>query len=251
MEVHHHSHKPKNWREYITEFVMLFAAVTLGFFAENLREHQVIENHKTQNLMSMINNLRQDSIEIESRIAEYKDAIKHFEIMKDLSLAFNQNKLTEAEYIDSVVDKYLNSKFGIGLFINNASYKNTISSGDLSYIQNNETKSLIAQYYEALYGKLLVNNKVLDEELNEFLNKTFIFGFLEKLDQKLDGQSRSYTNQLEDFKSIPAFKKLLTAPEFRMVVNKFEGRCGYYLYVMETAKELNNKLLLQLTKKEF
>jgi hypothetical protein len=41
MEVHHHSHHPKKWKEYITEFLMLFLAVTLGFFAENLREHYV------------------------------------------------------------------------------------------------------------------------------------------------------------------------------------------------------------------
>jgi hypothetical protein len=64
MEVHHHSHHPKKWKEYITEFVMLFAAVTLGFFAENIREHQVIENHKNQNLIAMIDDLKQDSIEI-------------------------------------------------------------------------------------------------------------------------------------------------------------------------------------------
>ena len=30
MEVHHHSHHPKKWKEYVTEFIMLFAAVTLG-----------------------------------------------------------------------------------------------------------------------------------------------------------------------------------------------------------------------------
>jgi len=44
MEVHHSHHSGghrKNWKEYITEFIMLFAAVTLGFFAENLREHQI------------------------------------------------------------------------------------------------------------------------------------------------------------------------------------------------------------------
>ena len=49
MEVHHHSHKPKNWKEYITEFIMLFAAVTLGFLAENLREHQIIHHRIEQN----------------------------------------------------------------------------------------------------------------------------------------------------------------------------------------------------------
>jgi hypothetical protein len=29
---------PRNWKEYGMEFLMLFAAVTLGFFAENQRE---------------------------------------------------------------------------------------------------------------------------------------------------------------------------------------------------------------------
>ena len=40
MEVHHHAghHGPKKWKEYITEFLMLFLAVTLGFLAENIRE---------------------------------------------------------------------------------------------------------------------------------------------------------------------------------------------------------------------
>ena len=45
----------------------------------------------------------------------------------------------ENEYIDSVVNKYLTTRFGVGLFINNASYKNSISTGNLSYIQNNES----------------------------------------------------------------------------------------------------------------
>jgi hypothetical protein len=42
MEVHHHPdlhHKPKPWKEYFLEFLMIFLAVTLGFFAENIREH--------------------------------------------------------------------------------------------------------------------------------------------------------------------------------------------------------------------
>jgi len=40
MEVHHHPKAgPKKFKEYFFEFLMLFLAVTLGFFAENLREH--------------------------------------------------------------------------------------------------------------------------------------------------------------------------------------------------------------------
>ena len=47
MEVHHPHHPThkKKWSEYLVEFFMLFTAVTLGFFAENVREHQ-IEKHR-------------------------------------------------------------------------------------------------------------------------------------------------------------------------------------------------------------
>ncbi len=251
MEVHHHSHQPKNWKEYITEFIMLFAAVTLGFLAENIREHQIIEKHKVQNLTAMIDDLKQDSVEIEKRIKEYSNTLVQFELLKDVSLAYSQNKMNEQTYIDSVVNIYLEAKYGIALFINNASYKNTISSGNLSYIKSNKTKMLIAQYYEALYGKLLVNNKILDDDVNEFMSKSFTFGYMAAKEKKAEFQSRSNNTQLEDFKTIPAFKKLITAPEFRINVNKIEGRCGYYLFVMKTAQELNKNLLDQLNKKEF
>jgi len=42
MEVHAHSHTPrKKWTHYFWEFLMLFLAVTLGFFVENKREHYI------------------------------------------------------------------------------------------------------------------------------------------------------------------------------------------------------------------
>ncbi len=39
MEVHHHpTVEKKNFKEYFLEFLMIFLAVTPGFFAENVRE---------------------------------------------------------------------------------------------------------------------------------------------------------------------------------------------------------------------
>lgn len=251
MEVHHHSHHPKKLKEYITEFIMLFAAVTLGFFAENVREHQVIENHKNQNLITMIDDLKQDSLEIENRITEYNNSLVQFEIIKDLSYAHSQKMINEDQLVDSVVETYVNIRYGIALFINNASYKNTISSGSLSFIKNNDTKKLIAQYYEALYGKLIDNNRLLDSDHNEFVGKSFGFGFILDSSEKLPFQTRSNSKQIEDFKTIPSLRRRLIDPEFRLLVNKIESRCAYYLYVMETAKDLNNKLLNQLNNKKF
>ncbi len=68
MEVHHPHHPThkKKWSEYILEFVMLFTAVTLGFFAENIRE-SIAEKHKKEELLSaVVRDFNTDKIEIES-----------------------------------------------------------------------------------------------------------------------------------------------------------------------------------------
>src|SRR6478735_9695564 len=65
MEVHHHpglNHKSKKWKEYFLEFLMLFLAVTLGFFAENIRE-KIVNNEKELHYMkSIIADLKQDTL---------------------------------------------------------------------------------------------------------------------------------------------------------------------------------------------
>jgi len=68
MEVHHHSHHPKKWKEYISEFLMLFAAVTLGFFAENFREHQIEKHREIQFLKNIHLDLERDIKEIDKII---------------------------------------------------------------------------------------------------------------------------------------------------------------------------------------
>ena len=65
MEVHHaHGHPPKKWKDYISEFAMIFLAVTAGFFAETLREH--ISEHKKEKeyMVSMIADIREDTADI-------------------------------------------------------------------------------------------------------------------------------------------------------------------------------------------
>lgn len=65
MEVHYHPdlhHKPKPWKEYLLEFLMIFLAVTMGFFAESFREH-ISERRMANDLaFSMIKDLQKDTI---------------------------------------------------------------------------------------------------------------------------------------------------------------------------------------------
>ena len=62
MEVHAHTHTArKKWTHYFWEFLMLFLAVTLGFFVENKREHY-IEHKRAGNLVaSLIKDLQKDT----------------------------------------------------------------------------------------------------------------------------------------------------------------------------------------------
>ena len=68
MEVHHPHHPThkKKWSEYIIEFVMLFIAVTLGFFAENQREHFVEKHREKQYMESLLLDLEKDKMEVEA-----------------------------------------------------------------------------------------------------------------------------------------------------------------------------------------
>jgi hypothetical protein len=163
MEVHHHSHKPKNWKEYITEFIMLFAAVTLGFFAENVREHQIIEHKTQQNLQSIILDLKKDSVLIQDRIKEYENASVYLNKLNDVFIEYKVNKLPKNKYLDSVLLISDSLIFGTSFYINNSSYKNTIASGSFSNINSIELKRTISNYYEVYGAKLNDNNKILDD----------------------------------------------------------------------------------------
>ena len=63
MEVHHHPdlhHKPKKWKEYFLEFLMIFLAVVMGFIAENIREYFSENKQVNQYMQSMLNDLQAD-----------------------------------------------------------------------------------------------------------------------------------------------------------------------------------------------
>jgi hypothetical protein len=68
MEVHHHSHHPKKWKEYITEFLMLFLAVSLGFLAENLRESYIEKERAHELALALYTDIKNDEEKMRSFI---------------------------------------------------------------------------------------------------------------------------------------------------------------------------------------
>jgi hypothetical protein len=67
MEVHHHPKvEKKRFKEYFLEFVMIFLAVTMGFFAETIREN-ITEHRRAQEFAeSMLRDLQEDIVQLTS-----------------------------------------------------------------------------------------------------------------------------------------------------------------------------------------
>jgi hypothetical protein len=66
MEVHHHPHLPhgekKKFKDFFLEFLMIFLAVTMGFFAETLREHIKNNNEINKDIRSVLADLNSDVV---------------------------------------------------------------------------------------------------------------------------------------------------------------------------------------------
>ena len=91
MEVHHHTHNPKNWKEYITEFFMLFLAVFAGFLAESYLDYRT-ERHKEHDyLASMVKDLQLDTADMNNKmknmtmLIDTSEAIIHLLTKKDIT----------------------------------------------------------------------------------------------------------------------------------------------------------------------
>ena len=243
MEVHHHSHKPKNWKEYITEFIMLFAAVTLGFFAENVREHQLIEHKSHQNLESVILDLKKDSVLLQERIQEYNNASIYLNKLNEVFLDFQLNKISKVEYLEKALLISDSLTFGTSFYINNSSYKNTIASGSFSNINSIELKRTISNYYEVFGSKLIDNNKILDDVVEYYTINTLpkpggrIADILERGDSNKTLILKNY------YKNNGLFEKSLLSKDFIIYNQKAIDRVGIYLYLMRLFNEKNKELI--------
>jgi hypothetical protein len=246
MEVHHHSHKPKNWKEYITEFIMLFAAVTLGFFAENIREHSIISHRIEQNKVAILKDLEQDAITIDSILIDEQNAIKTFDRLLNVLYLAKNKTINQEQLIDSikVFPDIIATTFT--LYVNNSSFKNMQSSGLLSYVEEEELKNRLSYYYEVVFKRIESNNVFFDQAGKEF-GVTLPIG-IGSLIRKTNSDSTSYdlnkpSNYVKFMLSLKETKKLLQSERFIFDIQKYYNQIFVYQMALQMAKEENNKLI--------
>jgi hypothetical protein len=143
MDVHHHSHHPKKWKEYLTEFIMLFAAVTLGFFAENQREHLIEGNREKQYMQSLYEDLRKDTT-ILNNLVRY-DTFQTAKLDTTNTLLI-ENKWGVAE-IKLLYRLNLKSAGTIRYNLSERTAAQLKNAGGMRLIENQELSNKISEYW--------------------------------------------------------------------------------------------------------
>lgn|SRR5690348_6690971 len=179
MEVHHHpqidsdNHRKKNFKEYFLEFIMIFLAVTLGFIAENIREHIIEVNTEHEYVKSFYEDLTADEKDLQKTI-NYLDEQASIED----SLAILMNNINTAEPANFIYI-YLRSITRSTVFnVHDRTIIQLQNAGGMRLIKNkNVSDSMVAYYKEVdhlkfLFDESLTIKRSLRETYKPLLNAT-------------------------------------------------------------------------------
>lgn len=86
----------KKYTSYIFEGLMIFLAVLMGFFAENLREENTESNKERQFIKSLIENLKTDSVTFINRDSALRQRIVFMDTLNYLLTTRQKNRNAEA-----------------------------------------------------------------------------------------------------------------------------------------------------------
>jgi hypothetical protein len=211
MEVHHHGHVPKKLNEYITEFLMLFAAVTLGFFAENLREHSIEKERELKFIEIVHEDLLNDIRDLDTISKAYEIRLKREDTLLNL-LSNGPIKRTNDLY-------YLARLNSIRVFFHHSKngFQQLKNAGGLRLIEDIDVIKKIQSY----------ENDV--EEMDELqkLTEQLLMNYREKMATIFDGK---------------VFKNMMVNPSSRVIEERFKRPVNHPALLNPHPAELNEYL---------
>jgi hypothetical protein len=223
-QIHNPGKKPK---DYFFDFFMLFLAVTLGFFVNNLNENLSERQREKQYMISLINDLKIDTADIKEIYASIERRLKGIDSLMHILENKDQKDFIQNLYYYSF--KYLNS----AAF--HTSSDRTISqlksAGGLRLIQKKGESDNIVQYYSTSEN-VRYNTEYCLKEFYRILDseeEIFDFGVLRK-------------HNSDSLQHIKDLKLLIDEP---LRINHFYNQILIY-----TSALMNYNLLLTDLKKE-
>jgi hypothetical protein len=163
MEVHHHTHHPKSWKEYLQEFLMLFFAVFLGFMSEYYLEYRA-ERHKEHDyLNSMLIDLQSDLKEVDIKNAKMEDIVSA------------GNKISDVIYKPTLSMQDIDTLYASSEIIISRVYNIDFSTGTIDQLRNAggfrliQNESIVRKISDYEKGKITMQVQ-LDEIIERAAN---------------------------------------------------------------------------------
>jgi hypothetical protein len=96
MEVHHHPHvEKKNFKEYFLEFLMIFLAVSMGFFADKIGEHFTNKEKAEKYIQSLYYDLKDDTVNLNGNIPFWQSQMKRIDTLRsEIKLGDHMNTMS-------------------------------------------------------------------------------------------------------------------------------------------------------------
>jgi hypothetical protein len=238
MEVHHHPHvEKKDFKEYFLEFLMIFLAVTLGFFAENIREHINESNQGKQYIQSLVEDLESDTTRMNYVIQFDEAKINALNRMYQCyDTVANDLKATSCM---GVLIKY--SKVNRPFLLNDRTITQLANAGGYRLLEKEDADSILA--YERMYR-------------NTYDFETTIY-------QEAQNNVRNTLNELANFKALSPLENVsslsgmdtgsssLNGPLLfsndKALLNKWFNQLQLYLRVTKAQSTLLNTLHAKAT----
>ncbi|HVM89891.1 MAG TPA: hypothetical protein VMT76_17015 [Puia sp.] len=199
MEVHHHPdlhHKPKKWKEYFLEFLMIFLAVTMGFFAETIRESIKEHGQAKEYATTMVSDLEADTSDLNGYIKYESYASSNIDSMMQLFADSNLAKIPSGKL-------YWYGLWGGAhrdFVPHDATMHQMESSGSLRYFTNKSLNREVAQYDQlcrnwekteetdiGIYVEVRkARSKIFDSKYNNAANQIWLANKISFKQQRID-----------------------------------------------------------------
>jgi hypothetical protein len=197
MEVHHHPEvEKKNFKQYLLEGLMIFVAVTMGFFAESLRENINAKDKEKEYIVSFENNLEKDKAELGYTILDNQKKIEDLDSLLSLSDKDMANPANR-----KLMYKYARSVSNFSVFISNdATMTQLKNSGGLQFIKHGHVADSIAKYDQEMRGIYAAETPYLryTDDATEAMTEVLVFN-LKKNTEKTFPLLASNPQQIQVF----------------------------------------------------
>ncbi|HCT23969.1 MAG TPA: hypothetical protein DIW54_11835 [Chitinophagaceae bacterium] len=164
MEVHHHTHHPKKWKEYFWEFFMLFLAVFCGFLAEIQVEHYIENKREQQYIQALLKDLQSDT-------ASLKRAIKGNytrENLLDSILTLSNSDLKKSENAQNFVRLFMLSTFTSTHRPSTIAFEQLKYTGSFRLIRGDQGVVDSILQYDKANERLVAHNEFYGDDLNNY-----------------------------------------------------------------------------------